>query len=734
MGAIIVFELRQRLRRISTYVYFLVLFGFGLFFVMLSGGAFSSASVDFGTGGKVLLNSPFALTQIIGFTSFFGVIITAALAGQATYQDIDNNSGSFFYTAPITKLDYLGGRFLGSLAVQFFIFIALALGCWAGMHLPIIDASRLGPERFAAYVQPIFIFIVPNLLITTSIFFALAAFTRKMLPVYVGSVLLLVGYFVATQLSGNLSVNVPASLADPFGGNAYDRLTQYWSPFERNTRLASLTGILLLNRLLWLAVGAVIFIFTYVKFSRSSVVNAGRPRRQVEGLVEVAPAPTLTIPALLPEFSFGRSFQQYLSLTRLQFTETVKNVFFVVIVLGGFSFCLIGVFGGASPFAVPVYPVTHRMIQDAAGFFGVFILAIITFYSGELVWRERDAGVNQIVDAMPTQRWVLFGSKLSALMLIQILLMCLVLIAGLSRQITLGYYHFEFGLYFRELFINDLLNYWVLCVLALWIHTVVNQKYLGHFVMVLYYIVMLFVLPTSAWQNYLYRFGRIPAYIYSDMNGYGPYRAPLIWFHIYWVMAAVMLAVITNLLWVRGTGTGWRERLRQGAARLGSPSKLAFSAAAIVFIAVGGYIFYNIKILNIYRTTYQIEEDRVQYEKKYRKYFDLPEFKITDAKLQVDLDPEGRVLNLKGTEWLENKSNSSSDQVAITLWPQSLQPLPRPKIQLHELKLGWWTVGHHRRSCAGLLSLQAARRHSPAWAADARLRCELYVTGISQCQ
>ena len=85
----------------------------------MSGGAFSGASVEFGTGGKVLVNSPYALNSIITYISFFGIVITAAIAGQATYQDIDSNSAVFFYTAPITKFDYLGGRFLAAFAFRF---------------------------------------------------------------------------------------------------------------------------------------------------------------------------------------------------------------------------------------------------------------------------------------------------------------------------------------------------------------------------------------------------------------------------------------------------------------------------------------------------------------------------------------------------------------------------------------------------------------------------------------
>jgi len=55
---IFLFELQQRLRRISTYVYFVVMTVLGCLFALLSGGAFSGASVEFGTGGKVLVDSP----------------------------------------------------------------------------------------------------------------------------------------------------------------------------------------------------------------------------------------------------------------------------------------------------------------------------------------------------------------------------------------------------------------------------------------------------------------------------------------------------------------------------------------------------------------------------------------------------------------------------------------------------------------------------------------------------
>jgi hypothetical protein len=76
------FEVRQRLRRISTYIYFLVFCGLSYLFTLMSGGAIPGATVEFGTGGKVLVNSPYTLQAIITFITFFGVVVTAAIAGQ----------------------------------------------------------------------------------------------------------------------------------------------------------------------------------------------------------------------------------------------------------------------------------------------------------------------------------------------------------------------------------------------------------------------------------------------------------------------------------------------------------------------------------------------------------------------------------------------------------------------------------------------------------------------------
>ena len=63
-----------------------------------------------GTGGNVNVNAPRSLLiQIMG-VSTFGFIVTAALLGNTVYRDIESRIHPLFFTTPVTKAEYLGGR------------------------------------------------------------------------------------------------------------------------------------------------------------------------------------------------------------------------------------------------------------------------------------------------------------------------------------------------------------------------------------------------------------------------------------------------------------------------------------------------------------------------------------------------------------------------------------------------------------------------------------------------
>src|SRR5262249_35143960 len=162
-------------------------------------------------------------------------------------------------------------------------------------------------------------------------------------------------------------------------------ITRYWTPYQRNVQLIPMAGNALLNRAFWMGVWIGILSFFFARFFFAFPPQ--RTRRQKPGL-DVEESPGSIAPAFAvvhPPLSLGIALRELLSLTRLQFKETVKNIFFVVLVLAGAIFAILSGTGINNPFATRVYPVTWRMLELAGSGFTLFALAIITFYSGELV-------------------------------------------------------------------------------------------------------------------------------------------------------------------------------------------------------------------------------------------------------------------------------------------------------------------------------------------------------------
>jgi ABC-type transport system involved in multi-copper enzyme maturation permease subunit len=331
------FEFGQRLKRLSTWIYITLFLALGVLAFLASAGTFQNITGSFGTGGKVMANSPFTLAVLISSVSYFALLITAALAGQAVHQDFGHGTYPLMFTAPLSKGSYLGGRFLGALGVLVLIQAATGVGCFLGSLMPFVDDKLIGPNRAMAYLGPYLLLVLPNLLVLAPVFFTLGALTRKMRAVYVTGVVLLIGYVLAGTLSNKLEYRPLAALLDPFGQYALERLTEYWTPAEKNDRLLPLQGPLLINRLIWLAVGAGALLLTFLRFRMAEPLERERSKQRLEAeqvagpAAERAPAPVRepSALALLPR------------LTWLAFRETVKNIHFLVIVLAGILFVVL---------------------------------------------------------------------------------------------------------------------------------------------------------------------------------------------------------------------------------------------------------------------------------------------------------------------------------------------------------------------------------------------------------
>jgi ABC-2 type transport system permease protein len=299
----------------------------------------------------------------------------------------------------------------------------------------------------------------------------------------------------------------------------------------------------------------------------------------------------------------------------------------------------------------------------------VLIPLLIVFYAGELVWRERDAGLSEIADATPVLEWVLFLGKFLALALVLVAWMALVTTAGVLGQMRMGYFDFEIGLYLRILFGLQLIDYLLFALLVFVVHAVVNQKHLGYLVALIAYGVI--AVPSFlGLEHHLLIYGSDPGWSYSDMRGFGTSLVPWLWFKLYWAAWALLLAVTARLLWVRGTERNFRMRLQLARRRFAGATAGVAAAAVALILSVGGFIFYNTNVLNAYETAAGRIARSAEYERRYGRYGGIPQPRLTATALRVEIYPERREAAIGGTYHLVNDRAAAIEAIHLATAPQ----------------------------------------------------------------
>ena len=673
---ILLFELKYRLRRPATWIYFFLLFLMAFLLVTAAGGGFGTGvKVALGGDGQtVKINAPFSLNIITAVLSVFGVIIASSLMGNPVYRDFEYRTHALFYTTPISKFGYLGGRFFGSYLISILVFSGIGLGAAVAGIMPFVQADRfLAVAPAGTYVWPYLVLVLPNLLFSGAIFFTGATLSRNILSTYIGSVLLLVVYLVATSYLQDLKNEHLVAALDAFGLSAIEFTTRYWTSAEKNRLLLPLSSYVLLNRAVWLAFGLGLLALCYARFRFSSFASEKPDKKsrraaltaEAEAGAAVAQPGSLLLPRVTQVFSGAMSLRQWWSLTRLEFRGIVRSRYFLAIAGAGVILLLATSAQVGRTFDTPTYPVTYEMLEAITGSFFLFFLAIIIFYSGELVWREREAGVAQITDAVPVPSWVPLLSKLTALSLVQVLLLAVVLVCGLVIQTFRGYFHYEIGLYLQALFLYQLPFLLLLCVLGMVTQVVVNNKYLGFAVMVVYYVANIFRSQLGLGHRLLsYGGGGTPG-PYSAMNGYGHFLPAFWWTKLLWFGVALLLVLLASLLWTRGTdSTG---RLREARRRWSAGSSATLALGLLISLGAGYYIFYNTNVLNKYLTPKAGEKRQVAYEQQYRRLKDVAQPRITAVDLNTEIFPSTRAVRFRGQFTLVNKHARALDTVIVNI-------------------------------------------------------------------
>lgn len=655
------FELRYYLRQPSFYVVSLILF-------FISFMSVASDNIVLGGGGEVFKNGPFAIGQTLLILGLFAMFLVVNFVGSSAVRNQQHQMEELIYSKPLSAFSYQFGRFFGSYLVVLLVYLAVPLGMFVAGFMPWVDASRFGPVEPVFYLYNYVLLSVPSLFVVSALFYAFAVRFRSLMALYLIAVALLVLYMVSTSFARMPEYRTLAALLDPFGIRTFLDLTRYWTIQEKNTLLVSLDGVMLQNRILWFTVAAILLAVSGM-FRLPSLDKKEAKK----------PAKAAATPQLLPLNQLQRKASAVARwpafVTRLGFE--VKQVLFTpaFIVLGIITVAqLIGpLFADIGWYGTSSWPVTQTMVTHIRDAASLLIIIVIVYYSAEVVWRERNSGMGDIIDTMPVPNLTFWAAKLLAMALVMATLLMVGCLCMVLYQVMKGVTDVELSQYLIRLGYFFLLPYVMSAVLAFFLQVLSPNKYVGMGLFVCYFILTL-VLANWGFSHSLYNFSSSPLNAFSDLNQYGSSLFSHSIYMLYWGAISGILFMLGYGLYHRGPQTSLKVRFAKLGYYLGNAGKAVIVCCALIAVLSGGYIYQQTIVEQQYLTAEDRTDLQADYEKSLLQYADMPVLVTTDVNASIDLYPSQQQIVARVAMQWQNKSAQPIEKLLVN-WPAHTKEL-----------------------------------------------------------
>jgi len=229
-----------------------------------------------------------------------------------------------------------------------------------------------------------------------------------------------------------------------------------------------------------------------------------------------------------------------------------------------------------------------------------------------------------------------------------------------------GFTDLRLEVYLVKLIGTDSLTFLSLIILSIFIHSVVNNRYIGYFLFIAVIITNSFVWPVLDVSSNLVIYGGTPTVTYSDMNGFGDYVKPFQIYLLHWTLTGIFLLGIAYLFLARGAESNFKARLQlaKGAIRYSGQVKAFLAIAFLTMMASGFYITYTTLKTDRLTNSKTIQEASIAYEKKFGYLRRSLHPSLRDVKVEADMFPENGDLRLGGSFVYYNPHKKPID----TLW------------------------------------------------------------------
>ncbi len=640
MKKFFLFEVKYWIKQPMTWVFLIVN-------ALLIFGAMTSEFINIGGGvGNTHKNAPLAIEAYFANMSLLGIVAITAFFNATATRDYTYGMDQIVFASPVKKFGFFFGKFFGALAIAVIPFLGITLAAILAPMMPWVEPARYGAFIWQAHMYGFLLFAVFNSFFGGAIIYAFAMYFRNPIISYLASFGIIILYIISSTLTRDVENQTIAMFSDPIGLRAFGLYTKYWTPAQRNGGYIGFEGVFLLSRLLWAAISIGIL------FSFYRLFDFTKPRTSRKRKAELKEAGQLVYNTVPVAKIAQKPVLSWLRLFNFELKGIIGNNSFIILTIIGVINLSTNLFFNTSNYGEKNLPVTYNMVDSIRGSMYLFVVAFMVFYSGYIVFKERDARLNEITDATPVKDGLVVTTKMAAIIValgfvfIGCMLLCII------SQATKGYFNFEIGVYTSMLGL-DLLGFSFLIVLSYLFQSLINNKYLAYFVIVAFLIANTFLWQALRVESNMVKYGSLPSVTYSDMNAFGPFIPGSVAFGIYWSLASALLILLAIGMQIRGKENAIRQRLRnlQVYVRCNIPLILVL---AVLFVACSAWVFYNTEVMNTYTSSKQAELNQVEYERKYKQYENMP-LPFTQAiDFGIDIFPKQRDMHVNIKWWIKN--------------------------------------------------------------------------------
>lgn len=641
------------------------------------------------------VNGAFIVTESLALVSLMSVFALPLLCVHAALRDDEHGMRGIVDAKPIARRTLLAMRGGGVLML---LLAVLALCTMLLAVLPFLApprGDRVVPFAVLPYVRAYAYIVVPNALWCTALLFAVAAATRSTLATFVASVCIYAGYMVTalmvdSPLMAGTRPPTPDLLArvallDPFGLSAVFEQTRYLTPAERSTFVLSLSGHLLQNRALMLALGVLCTVPVWwfdERVARTPSIARRRwwTRESHAGVVaaeasgESAPPRSAYSPLLSARVRL-HGIAAWLDTVRAVATLECRLllaswplllllVVWVVVILIEADGQLRG-----GEYGTRVLASTAQLADAVPQALELLGTIAVLYFAAEVFSRESITRFAGIRDATPAASSALLAGKSLALLMVPVVLTITGYAATVAVHLVSGGLPIEWDVLGAHAVVS-LIPLAITTIMAASFQAMVGQRWVALLGSLL---VVLFSAQGAAAgaEHPLWRFGAAPPIAWSDLSGYGVGMYTWLAFQGTWLLAAVTLSLVAVGLWSRGESSALFARAARAPRTiresLGPVGVRMLRGSALSCVGAIALLLWVTTVHHPWVSEHTDTLRRVEYERRYASLRGVAQPSIAHVALSVRLEPRHSRAEIRGALRLINNTDTPIDTVYLAM-------------------------------------------------------------------